>query len=76
MVLREANHLNLHHLRVDGDSFSLIQCASGKANFPWHLVDIYVGVKDLSRRLLVSFNHIKHSANREADCPAKEAFSM
>lgn len=73
--LREALHLNLLNLIVEGDSFCAIQWARASAKPPWKLMGVVDEILDLARSLLVTFSHILRSANSEVDQLAKEGAS-
>ena len=73
--LREASHLNPHRLLVEGDSACVIQWPSNSSTAPWYLADIIEEMTHLSSRLNISFSHIKHLANVEADKLTKERIS-
>lgn len=68
-LIREAVHLNLWHLMVEGDSLCAIQWSLGLIRASW--VDVVEEVLDLARKINAS-SHIKQSANVAAKILAKQ----
>lgn len=55
---------------LEGNSACVIRFKS--VSSPWTLVNAVLGVRDLFKVLDTSFNHVKRSANSEADILAKD----
>lgn len=70
--LREAHHASLQMLLVEGSSACVIRWAVGTCTTPWAFADVVEEIHDLARDMVVSFNHVKRSANSMADTLDKE----
>ena len=72
---RELAKLGGSYPIIEGDSFSTIQWASGKASYPWRIADWVEEVQDIAKKIGVSFCHILREANSKADGLAREGLS-
>lgn len=75
MGLSEAHSLNLSHILVEREFIMCHQGGLGSFKAPWAFADVVEEVQDLSKERVVSFTHVKRSANSVAEVLAKEGVS-
>ena len=72
---RELEKIGGSYPIMEGDSFSTIQWAFGKAIYPWRITDWVEEVQDISKKIGASFRHILREANSMADGLSREGLS-
>ena len=70
--LREAKHLSLHNLIIEGGA---TRWALGATKAPWKVAGVVGEILELVNSIRVAFSNIDRSANSEADLLAKEGAS-
>ncbi|XP_077223372.1 uncharacterized protein LOC143856976 [Tasmannia lanceolata] len=69
--IKHLNKDSYNKVVVEGDSLNVISWLSGKVAPPWRFLSFFDEISDLTFGSSIAFNHVRRSANGEADALAR-----